>query len=74
MTCFPTIRIVFFLFFHGVEQEPESSNVNRTFRNPVKVHNPLNIEKKTIMIALNLDLLIIAFLALGEVGDFQWID
>jgi len=41
-----------------------------TFRHPIHVNNPSDVEKK-IIIALNLDLLCRVFFCLGELGLFQ---
>jgi len=44
-----------------------------TFRHPIHVNNPSDVEK-TIIFALNLDLLCLAFFCLGELGLFSaWI-
>jgi len=45
-----------------------------TFRYQIHMNNPSDVEKKTIIIALNLDLLCRAFFCLGELGLFQCID
>jgi len=45
-----------------------------TFRHLIHMNNPSDVEKKKIIIALNLDLLCCAFFCLSELGLFQCID
>ena len=45
-----------------------------TFRCPIHVNNPSDVEKKKIIFALNLDLLCRDFFCLGELGLFQCMD
>jgi len=42
-----------------------------TFRYPFHVKNPSDVEKKTVIIALDMDLLFRAFFCVGELGIFQ---
>jgi len=44
-----------------------------TFRHPIHVNNPSDVER-TIIIALNLDLLCCDFFCLGELGLLRWMD
>ena len=70
-----TFQVFFFSPIHDSLSKPTCSDLvnGLTFRHPIHVNNPLDVEKKTI-IALNLDLLCHAFFCLGELGLFQCMD
>lgn len=73
MTCPSRMRVLFPEFFTKFSKNVKVVIVinSLTFWNPLKSHNPINIE---IMIALNFDLFIRIVLALGEDGLIQCMD
>jgi len=69
-----TFQVFFSPVPDSLSKPPCSDMVNGlTFRHPIYVNNPSDVEKKTI-IALNLDLLCHTFFCLGELGLFQCMD
>ena len=70
-----TFQVFFFSPVHeGLSKPPCSRLVNgMTFRHPIHMNNPSDVEK-TIIIAVNLDLLCRAFFCLGKLWLFQCMD